>query len=228
METNPILKYIKFIEDVRKSLVDKDLVVMRHELADFTSNQFLEVAAEITNQESSSKEDKVDKAVSLILRIGSSLISGANDLFKSGNIYAAAALLRQIVEIEYLAWAFEDYESEANKWIISSKEERRKFFTPDKLRKASQGRFRSKDYGYHCELGGHPVPEAELLLKNTEVAQLLLSDMLGHSGRIWDHLVKWERKGTKRQVVLMRNEYMLEKYLHWKKTDPTTMLPPPP
>ena len=156
------------------------------------------------------------------------MISGANDLFKSGNIYAAAALLRQIVEIEYLAWAFEDNESEANKWIISSKEERRKFFTPDKLRKASQGRFRSKDYGYHCELGGHPVPEAELLLKNTEVAQLLLSDMLGHSGRIWDHLVKWERKGTKRQAVLMRNEYMLEKYLHWKKTDPTTMLPPPP
>ena len=222
------MKYIKSVEDIRKPLVNKDLVVMRHDLADFTSNQFLEAASDITNQESSKKEEKIDKAVSLMLRIGSSLISGANDLFRSGNIYAAAALIRQLVEIEYLAWAFEDNESEAKKWIVSSKEERRKFFTPSKLRRAAQGRFRGKDYEFHCELGGHPVPEAELLLENTEVAQLLLADMLGHSGRIWDHLVKWERKRNKREVVLLRNKYMLEKYVHWKLSDPTSMLPPPP
>ena len=106
MEINPILEYIKFEEDIRMSLVDKNLVIMRHDLADFTSSQFLEVAAEITKQESSKEEEKIDKAVSILLRIGSFLISGANDLFISGNIYAAAALLRQLVEIESLAWAF--------------------------------------------------------------------------------------------------------------------------
>ena len=228
MKINPIFEYFKLIENFRWSLADKDLVAMRHNLADFTSNQFLEVAAEISNQEVNQKEEQIDKAVSILLRIGSSLISGSNNLFRSGNIYAAAALIRQLVEIEYLAWAIEDNESEAKKWLECSKEERRKFFTPYKLRKASQGKFRSKDYGYHCELGGHPVPEAESLLENSKAAQLLLSDMLGHSGRIWDHIVNWARRGTAKEIVLVRNEKMLEKYLLWKESDPTTRLPPPP
>ena len=32
MEINPILEYIKFEEDIRMSLVDKNLVIMRHDL----------------------------------------------------------------------------------------------------------------------------------------------------------------------------------------------------
>ena len=46
-------------------------------------------------------------AVSVLLRIASQLISASADLFGDGRHYAAAALSRQIVEIEYLAWAFE-------------------------------------------------------------------------------------------------------------------------
>ena len=97
-------------------------------------------------------------AVSLLLRVAGQLVSASVDLFGDGRHYAAAALLRQLVEIEYLAWAFEARDSDAERWLRSTAEERRDFFTPAKLRKAAQGKFRSKDYGHHCEMGGHRVP----------------------------------------------------------------------
>src|ERR1700730_3113518 len=69
-------------------------------------------------------------------------------------------LLRQMVEIEYLAWAVETRGGDGERWLRSDQQQRQSFCTPVKLRKAAQGRFRGKDYGYHCELGGHPVPRA--------------------------------------------------------------------
>ncbi len=93
-------------------------------------------------------------AISLLLRIASQLISASTDLFSDGRAYAAAALIRQLVEVEYLAWAFETRNHDAERWLRSNKDERQEFFTPAKLRKAAGERFRSKDYGYHCELGG--------------------------------------------------------------------------
>lgn len=229
MAENPLLNFFKLQLAVKASLADKNIAAVRHDLAEFTSTQFLQVATELSKQELDEEQEKVNKAVSLLLKIASSLISGANNLFISGNAYAAAALVRQLVEVEYLAWAFEDDKKEAEKWIDSDKEERMKFFTPAKLRRAAQGRFRSKDYGYHCELGGHPVPGAKILLEDSELtAQLLLSDMLGHSGRIWDHLIGWANGEYKKDAVLSRKEQMFEKYMAWKLADVTTRMPPPP
>ncbi len=229
MSKNPLSSFLKFQATLNASLEDKKVVAIRHELAEYTSAQFLAVATELRKTESDAEQDRVNEAIALILQIGSSLISGANTLFSSGNAYSAAALVRQLVEVEYLAWAFEDDKKEAEKWIVSDKEERMEFFTPVKLRKAAQGRFRSKDYGYHCELGGHPVPGANVLLENAELqAQLLLSDMLGHSGRIWDHLIRWADGENKQYAVLAQKEKMLERYVAWKQADITTKLPPPP
>jgi hypothetical protein len=45
--------------------------------------------------------------MSVLLRIGSQLISASAELLTEGRPYAGAALPRQIIEIEYLAWAFE-------------------------------------------------------------------------------------------------------------------------
>jgi hypothetical protein len=211
------------------SLEDENIIQIRYELADYTASQFLEVADEIAIQNKGRETEKETQAISILLKIGAALVSGASTLFQIDNAYAAAALVRQLVEIEYLAWAFEDNIQEAEKWINSSKDERMKFFTPAKLRQAAQGRFRGKDYGYHCELGGHPVPEAGLLLNNPHrTAQLLLSDMLGHSGRIWDHLLRWADGEVKQVAILSRREKMLERYVAWKSRDFATRLPPPP
>lgn len=115
-------------------------------------------------------------AVSLLLRVAGQLVSASTDLFGDGRHYAAAALMRQLVEVEYLAWAFNARDNDAERWLRSTAEERRGFFTPAKLRQAAQGKFRGKDYGHHCEMGGHPVPRSAILLNGDDViCQLLLS-----------------------------------------------------
>ena len=168
-------------------------------------------------------------AVSLLLRVAGQLVSASADLFNDGRHYAAAALLRQLVEVEYLAWAFDARDSDAERWLRSTIEERRDFFTPAKLRKAAQGKFRSEDYGHHCEMGGHPVPKSAVLLNGDEInCQLLLSDLLGHTGRIWDHLLDWSANQPWALPIHSRKEAMHFAYAAWKKVDKLLELPPPP
>lgn len=168
-------------------------------------------------------------AVSLLLRVAGQLASASTDLFSDGRHYAAAALLRQLVEVEYLAWAFDARDQDAERWLRSTHEERRDFFAPAKLRAAAQGKFRAKDYGYHCEMGGHPVPQAFMLLNNDLVtAQLLLSDLLGHTGRIWDHLLDWSANQPFAFPIHSKKEAMFAEYTAWKSLDLLTSLPPPP
>jgi len=173
--------------------------------------------------------DDTTVAVSILLRIGSQLISGSADLISDGRHYAGAALVRQLVEVEYLAWAFETKDEEAARWLRSTREERKEFFTPAKLRAAAGKRFRGQDYGHHCELGGHPVPASWQLLKGEDsMAQFILSDCLGHAWRIWDHLVRWAEHHSNGDPILSRVEEMLEHFTHWKQIDLLTRLPQSP
>lgn len=120
-------------------------------------------------------------------------------------------------------------EGDGARWLRSDHQERESFFTPAKLRKAAQGTFRGKDYGYHCEMGGHPVPGASVLLDgDPAVRQLLVADMLGHVGRIWDHLTDWARSAGSGAPVLTRHRQMVEKFSEWTASDPLAQLPPPP
>jgi len=186
---------------------DQVATACRYALARFSSNQLEEAGTELHLIGHFIGPDRVEGsspfghgndetvAVSVLLRVAGQLVSASADLFADGRQYAAAALLRQMVEIEYLAWAFETRDGDAERWLRSDQQVRQKFFTPAKLRAAAQGTFRGKDYGYHCELGGHPVPQAGILLGgDSAVGQLLLSDLLGHVGRIWNHLAGWARQ----------------------------------
>lgn len=168
-------------------------------------------------------------AVSILLQVAGQLVSASTDLFDDGRLYAAAALLRQLVEVEYLAWAFETKNGEAERWLRSTKQERESFFTPAKLRKAAAGKFRTQDYGYHCELGGHPVPGSRLLLgRSPETSQLLLSDLLGHAGRIWEHFAGWAKDNPNGTPILSRTEQLRKRFSAWKLGDRLVDLPPPP
>jgi len=110
-------------------------------------------------------------------------------------IYAGAALLRQIVEVEYLTWAFANQKRDAAEWLNSTPQDRRKMFTPAGLRNESAGLFLSADYGHHCETGGHPVPRAIPLLGNADAihTRLLLVDLLLHGWRTSDNIALWAR-----------------------------------
>lgn len=217
---------------------------MKHRaaLAQFTAETFTDAGAElhisghiigtdrITEQSPFGNGSDERVGVSVLLRMASQLVSASADLFGDGRPYAAAALARQIVELQYLAWAFDTRDRDAERWLRSDRKERLSFFTPGKLRAASKGHFQGEDYTYHCELGGHPVPTGTVLLNgDPAIAQLLLSDTLGHCGGFWDHLVRWAaQEPPLRSAILRRSRAMSEHYSKWKHADPLTTIPPPP
>ena len=225
---------------INEAALDAALVASRRVLLNFTAATFSRVGEElhavghIFGPDRSSGispgghgSDEV-VAVSLLLRIAGQLTSASSDLFADGRHYAAAALLRQMVEIEYLAWAFQTRDSEGARWLRSSADERRSFFTPAKLRKAANGKFRGEDYGHHCEFGGHPVPGSAALLQNSQtISQLLVADLLGHTGRIWDHLVGWAADSDWAMPLQTRQQEMSSRYTAWKNADGLASLPPP-
>lgn len=229
------------IAAAREAATSPRQITVRYDLAKFTAGTFKQVGDELQSVGHIFGSDRVNAkspyghgsdeivAVSLLFRIAGELTSASTDLFADGRHYAAAALLRQMVEVEYLAWAFQSRDNDAERWLRSNAEERRNFFSPAKLRQAANGKFRGKDYGYHCELGGHPVPNSSVLLQRDEVTcQLLLSDLLGHTGRIWDHFLDWSANNEWAVPIHSRGEDMHKKYDEWKKTDELLRLPPPP
>jgi len=92
-------------------------------------------------------------ALGTVCRIASELIEGASGLLRADNLYAASALLRQIVEVEYLTWAFSEDEEEAAAWLRSNHEERMRLWQPRHIPDRSGGRFRGTDYREHCVRG---------------------------------------------------------------------------
>ena len=231
----------ELLDAIRAAALDPHAIAVRLELARLTAGTFRDVGTKLhvfghflgPDRKSGASPfghgDDAAVAVSILLRIGSQLVSASSDLIADGRHYAGSALIRQLVEVEYLAWAFETKDTESARWLRSSRKERQTFFTPAKLRKAANDRFRSTDYGYHCELGGHPVPDSwQLLNDDTATAQLMLSDCLGHSGRIWDHVVSWAKGHALGEVVREQTMAMSAKYRDWKAVDALTLLPPPP
>ncbi|MBK4347680.1 hypothetical protein [Lacisediminihabitans changchengi] len=108
-------------------------------------------------------------AVMLVIRVAVSLVDGIDTLLP-GNAYAASALVRQLVEVEYLAWACAHDPDEAVDWLKSDSEARRKRWQPRHLRERSAGHFDTKDYADHCEAGGHPTPSGILTLNGATQA----------------------------------------------------------
>jgi hypothetical protein len=161
-------------------------------------------------------------AVGVLLQVGGELTVAAVPLLSSGQHYAGAALVRQIVEVEYLMWAFASKPADATAWLNSTARERMTFFKPSELRKRSKGRFNHADYGHHCELGGHPVPRASSLVGggNNPVVQLLLTDILLHGWRTLDSAVEWSVTKGVDAAVRGRLEPVHAALAAWSKADP--------
>jgi hypothetical protein len=87
-------------------------------------------------------------AIVMLLRIAAQLVSASADLFSKGRAYATAALVRQVVEVEYLAWAFETRDHFAERWLRSNEKERQDFFKRAKLRGRNYERKLSSSNGH--------------------------------------------------------------------------------
>ena len=136
------------------------------------------------------RDDTVGLAI--VAQVGGQLGIGAADLFEAGNTYGAAALVRQLVEVEYLAAAFAEGDDVAAEWLRAEGRDRRRFWSPQAMRNRAGGRFLNADYWDHCARGGHPSPEASALLPEHSglPVGILWADLAGHLWGTWESLVK--------------------------------------
>jgi hypothetical protein len=129
-------------EAITAAATDVSQIAIRVELAAYVSQLFAQVgtllhlSGNIIGPDRKAGTSPFDHgsdetvAVSLLLQIASQLLSASTDLFQDGRSYAAAALVRQMVEVEYLAWAFETRDHDAERWLRSNERERQDFFRP--------------------------------------------------------------------------------------------------
>ncbi len=164
------------------------------------------------------------RAVGALLQMAGELGSAASRMLSGNEYYAGAALLRQIVEIEYLTWTFKEGRESVTAWLRSTFDERMRAFSPKKLRSNAKGRFLFKDYQDHCEQGGHPVPRGIPLLggQAAEAAQIMLVDLLTHSWRTWDQVRTWLADlDEAHQVGFPKAGVQISRRLNdWGKRDP--------
>jgi hypothetical protein len=106
------------------------------------------------------------RAVGMVGQIAGELGQAAVSVLGTGSAYAAAALVRQIIEAEYLLHLFASDLDEPERWLKASSDDLRKVFQPAPMRRRSAGAFRDQEYWTHCATGGHPHPHgASLLLR---------------------------------------------------------------
>ncbi len=129
--------------------------------------------------------------VAVATEIAGQLAVGTLEMMRRGNTYAAMALLRQLLEVEYLLLAFAHEDEEARRWLNATDDELWRMFRPQTLRNRARGIFRHEQYRAHCGLGGHPSPRARLLLSEHSASvppHLMWSDLVLHLRSIWRRL----------------------------------------
>jgi hypothetical protein len=139
-------------------------------------------------------KDTLERTLGLacVVQIGGELGVACVKLLETDQFYASFALVRQLVECEYLCRAFAQDQAEARKWLNTTRAERLKFWSPKHMRKRSEGEFRDKDYAVHCEVAGHPTPRAFGLLRasRTMRGNLIWLELTVHLSNIWSHTTR--------------------------------------
>jgi hypothetical protein len=130
--------------------------------------------------------------LSCVIQTAGELGTASTSLLETRQFYASFALVRQMVECEYLCWAFSQDLDDARKWLNTTRAERLRFWSPARMRERSGDEFRAKDYAVHCELGGHPTPRAFILLKNSRTMHVnsIWLELTVHLANVWSHTTR--------------------------------------
>lgn len=131
------------------------------------------------------------EAVGVLAQMIGQLGQEATGAFDRERYYAAAALVRQIVEAQYLMAVFRDDAKQRARWLNASTNRIEKSFRPGQMREA--GGFTISEYKQHCSWGGHPNPSARWMLPNHTgfpvAPDLLIVDLGQHLTEAVDLLV---------------------------------------
>jgi hypothetical protein len=179
------------------------------------------------------------RAISLIAQIAGELATASWQLIESSLHYGASALIRQLLECEYLFEAIrQDFGFAASWWMATEQEQWD--FRPNKLRNI--GDFSTEEYKSHCNAGGHPNPEGAYLLELEEamsqitignttstrpvvaVVDVLMIDFVYHLDRIWK--LEVELLSTHHARFAEIRSGLIEEVAHsenrWREKDPTS------
>ena len=134
------------------------------------------------------------EAIGVLTEMAAELSEGAVALLERDLYYAAASVVRQLVEVQYFYFCFVTDATASETWLAATSEEIRQQFNPSAMRKRSAGRFRDEEYWIHCDHGGHPNPKARLLLKNHSTPlgdhRFMWADLAQHLREIWSLLLE--------------------------------------
>lgn len=204
----------------KELLLDRDLQAKRQEfcrtavsslasvaswlgLDSFLGGGDLAIAASSGVRNANDERHHAFRAAAAVVEMSSELAAGAVDLLDRGYRFAAAALIRQLIETEYLLTAFAIDFSEAARWARSKPEDIRRSFSPKTMR--AVGGFPNREYWQHCDMGGHPAPSGRLLLRNNLYASPADDDFLTAS--VWGDLAQHLRRIWSRVDELLRGQH---------------------
>lgn len=131
------------------------------------------------------------RGLSVVVDICVDVLSSTILLYKNGRWYSGAALVRQLMETEYLLSLFAIDRETAATWLTAPQAELRKWWTPSAVRKILG--ISDHEYWSHCEMGGHPLPSAASLLDGQLVRmdrRLYWIDLAEHATRIFNAVTK--------------------------------------
>src|SRR5436309_3440919 len=86
------------------------------------------------------------RSIAVAIQMAGQTARGAVSLLRDSNRYGAAALVRQLVEVEYLLYLFAIDQGEPLKWASMDLETVRKEYLPARMRERSGNRFRASEY----------------------------------------------------------------------------------
>jgi len=176
----------------------------------------------LTNEDMDLDRGKGLLPTGLIGSLGGELMATIGYLSAGRWAYGSAALVRQLVEIEYLSWATTNDPEDAWEWFTASRQTRLARWQPGKIRQRSEGRFPNSDYHDHCEMGGHPVPEPAIkILDNRDMwVELSLYEAALHGSATWHYLLRALRDFEPVEAVEEQHRIVDDAYERWKTVDP--------
>jgi hypothetical protein len=169
------------------------------------------------------------RGVATVVCMATELAETAVVMAERNRYYAVGAVIRQLIECEYLLALFNEDLDHASRWLKSTPDEVRESFTPAKMRKLT-GVFSNEEYWDHCSTGGHPAPKGARLLEKLDPlrqswpysAAELATDLGLHLRRIWKAVDSLLRKHHARyqRVRADRRRQAEEAWTRWLEADP--------
>ena len=156
-----------------------------------------------------------------VAAIGCELLASVAYLAGARWAYASAALVRQLVEVEYLAWAVTNDPDDAWEWLRSDRQTRLQRWQPGMIRERSGGRFPNTDYHAHCEAGGHPVPEPamNILDHRDQWVEIGLYEAALHGTATWHYLLRAFDDVVPVAAVDSHHHLVDQSYGAWQRTE---------